>query len=177
MNEITDLDVTGLVSKKSGNILGDAHEHFVVAVMMRLGFEVAITELSAGPYDCLIVVYNDFYNQKHDSSKDLLRVQIKTARKSLPLTGGGRAGIDRIYNTDETEDKTYKYTSDIVDLIIGVDKYTLDIYIVPAIYAEEWGSSKSLNLLQPLKNKWNILLNWNSDYINKLKYELPDFKE
>ncbi|MFW5794676.1 MAG: hypothetical protein ACOCV1_04240 [Bacillota bacterium] len=176
MSKINDLDITGIVEARSGNILGDAHEHFVVAIMMRLGLEVAITELSAGPYDCLVFAYTAPPTECSNPPKELLTVQVKTASNSVPLTGGSRAGVDRVYNTEETQSKTYKYTSDIVDLIMGVDRETLDIYIIPALYVEFWGSSKALSKLQPLKNNWDILLNWNHDYLEELRLTLPDFK-
>lgn len=176
---IKDLDVTGLVKEKSGNILGNAHEHFVAAVMMRLGFEISLSEISASVYDCIIGVFSQPPNNSDNigkMKKTFIKAQIKTAKDSIRLTGGGRAGVDRIYNTEDTDNKIYKYTSEMVDLIIGVDKKTLDLYILPTVFTKQWGKSKTLSKIQPVKNNWSILLNWNEKYLNKIKFELPDFK-
>lgn len=54
MPSIFDLDITGRIAKLGGNILGDAHEHYVTAILMRLGFDVAISCLSSSPYNLLI---------------------------------------------------------------------------------------------------------------------------
>lgn len=173
-HSITDLDVTGLVEKRSGNILGDAHEHFVVAILMRLGFEVSITELSAEPYDCIVFAFDK--PPSEGGEKFALTTQVKTCTNSISLTGGTRAGVDRIYDAEETEDKSYKYTPDIVDLLIGVDKENIDLYLLPAFFTTDWGKSKSLNKIEPLKNNWDVLINWNTEFLEDLKYDLPDFE-
>ena len=178
-HSINDVDVTGLVDIKSNSILGPAHEHFVVSILMRLGFQVALTEVSGSSYDCIIEGYSQ-PPKKEDlfsfENKDLLRGQIKTARNSISFTGGGRGGVDREYNTEETENKVYKYSSANVDILIGVDPTELDLYLVPVKYIDEWGKSKAISKMQSLKNNWDILINWNDNYIGDLKTELPDFQ-
>ena len=57
MGDIKDLDLTGEITKKSGAPLGDAHELFVRAIMMRLGFEVGKVDLSSGPYDLILAAH------------------------------------------------------------------------------------------------------------------------
>ncbi len=142
-----------LLKSKSGAPLGDAHELFVRSIMMRLGFEVGKVDLSGSPYDVMVVAFTSPKGQK-----GFLRVQVKTIYGNLTLTGGSRGGIDRTYKSGV---KTYKYTTEHSDLIFGVDKATLDIYVVPTMFTDLWGSSISKSKIQLLKNNWDILLNWN----------------
>ncbi len=60
---------------------------------------------------------------------------------------GIRAGTDRICFP---EVKGYKYTPKHNDLIIGVDRATLDLYLVPTRYIDRWGNSVSKQKLQVL---------------------------
>jgi hypothetical protein len=69
--------------------------------------------------------------------------------------------------------KEYKYTTKHSDLIIGIDKYTLDLYLIPTRFIEKWGSSRSVGLMQPLRNNWDVLLNWNNEFLGKLEASLP----
>jgi len=48
--------------------------------------------------------------------------------------------------------KKYKYLTEHSDLIIGIDKYTFDLYLVPARFIEKWSESKSVRKMQALKN-------------------------
>ena len=164
IGSIFDIDITGLIKQKSGSPLGDAHELFSRAIMMRLGLEAGKADLSGSAYD-VIVVGTD----KPNGSKRFLRVQVKTINISLTLTGGGRGGVDREYISDV---KVYKYSTKHSDLIFGVDRKSLDIYVVPTIFSDLWGKSISKNKIQILKNNWNILLNWNDAYLLALKDHL-----
>lgn len=165
MGDIKDIDLTGEIARKSGAPLGDAHELFVRAVLMRLGFEVGKVDLSSGPYDLIVAAYI-----KPSGSKIFLRVQIKTiSGSSLTLGGGSRAGIDRVYKSGI---KTYKYSEDHNELILGVDKKTFDIYIFPTIFAKKYGSSVGKGKIQVCKNNWDILMNWNEDYLKKIQSQL-----
>lgn len=160
MGKLQDIDITGLIKKKSGAPLGDAHELLVRAIMMRLGLEVGKVDLSSGAYDVIIAGMD---NPK--GKKLFLRLQVKTITNSLPLKGGSRAGVDRTYKSGV---KTYKYTIEHSDIILGIDKKTLDIYVVPTCFCGLWGSSISKNRIQLLKNNWDILINWNKKYLNNL---------
>lgn len=165
MGELFDIDVTGLIKKKSGAPLGDAHELFVRAIMMRLGLEAGKADLSGSAYDVII----GGMEKPDGKNKIFLRGQVKTMDNSLTLTGGSRGGIDRKYISGV---KHYKYSIEHSDLIFGVDKNKLDIYIVPTSFSDLWGNSVSKNRIQPLKNNWDILLNWNEDYLKELKNNL-----
>lgn len=132
--------------------------------MMSLGLEAGKADLSGSAYD-VIVVGTD----KPNGRKKFLRVQVKTIVTSLTLTGGGRGGIDREYVSDV---KVYKYSTEHSDLIFGVDRNNLDIYVVPTKFLDLWGKSISKNKIQLLKNNWDILLNWNDEYLLTLKDQL-----
>ena len=166
MGEIFDIDITGLIKAKHGAPLGDAHELFVRSIMTRLGLESGKVDLSSGAYDVMVLG-----KDKINGQKKFLRVQVKTIGTSLPLTAGGRGGIDRSYTSDV---KIYKYSPDNSDLIFGVDKKNLDIYIVPTILLDLWGSSISKSKIQILKNNWEILLNWNEAYLADLKDKISN---
>ena len=164
MGKLLDIDITGLIKQKSGAPLGDAHELFVRSIMMRLGLEAGKADLSGSAYDVIIAG-----RDRPDGSSKFLRVQVKTIDSSLTLTGGGRGGVDREYISDV---KVYKYSPKHTDLIFGVDRDMLDIYVVPTMFLDLWGKSVSKNKIQILKNNWEILLNWNDGYLAKLKNKL-----
>lgn len=159
MGEITDIDVTGLIKDKNYNPLGDAHELHVKAIFMRLGFEVGSLDLSSGPCDIVVQANTGL----EEPISKLLRVQVKTMTNSLNLAAGSRGGVDRSYVSSEKE---YKYTEDQIDLIVGVDRNTLDLYLLPSIFLVKYGKSVSKARINVTKNNWDILINWNSDYMN-----------
>ena len=161
MPTIFDLDITGRVEKLAGNILGDAHEHFVTAILMRLGFNVSVASIKGTPYDLLITCYENGIG----SPEHIIKAQVKTCGTSIRFIGGSRGGIDREYKSGVKE---YKYSESHNDLIIGVKKDTLDLYLVPTRFLKKFGKSKSLNQLEGFKNNWDILLNWRVEYLNTL---------
>jgi hypothetical protein len=168
MNKITDMNVTNLDPSKHDALLGDAHELLVAGILTRLGFEVGLLAAKGAPYDIWIIAYSD----PKKTQRVPLRVQIKTAGTgSVRFVAGTRGGIDRKYISGVKE---YKYSVRDNDLIIGVDKDTLDLYLIPTRFISKWGKTKSLKKLQILKNKWELLLNWNDKYLNDLEKELND---
>lgn len=165
MPNIFDLDVTGRIKKLAGNILGDAHEHFVTAILMRLGFDVSVSSIRPTPYDLLITAYEN----GPGSAEHILKAQVKTCDKSINFTAGSRGGVDRFYKSGV---KVYKYAEKHNDLVIGVKKSTLDLYLVPTSFLKHFGKSKSLNQLASLKNNWDILLNWREKYLEEFLKDL-----
>jgi hypothetical protein len=161
MGKISDKDITGLIKEKSSAPLGDAHELYARAILMRLGFEVGKVDLSAGPFDLFLGVF-----KKPGGDKMLLRAQIKTIGSSLALSAGSRGGIDRVYKSGI---KTYKYDETHNDLILGVDTDTLDIYVFPTFFATKCGTSIGKGRIQVLKNNWEILKNWNQEYLAEIE--------
>jgi len=167
MGKITDLNITGMDPAKHAALLGDAHEMIVAGILARLGFEVGIIAVKGGPYDLWVIGYKG-------PSREIqpLRVQIRTVSKggSVKFTGGTRGGRNRIYIPKV---KKYKYTEKDNDLIIAVERETLDLYLIPTRFIAKWGESKSVRKLQVLKNNWDILLNWNDEFLSKLEKKLP----
>jgi len=167
MGKITDMNITGLNPAKHAALLGDAHEMIVAGILARLGFEVGLIAAKGGPYDLWVIGY-----EKPGGEIRPLRVQIRTTSKggSIKFTGGTRGGVNRIYIPRV---KKYKYTEKDNDLIIGVDRNTLDLYLVPTRFISKWGESRSVRKLKLLKNNWDILLNWNDNFLNNLEKQLP----
>jgi hypothetical protein len=164
LGQVRDIDITGLIKKKSGAPLGDAHELFVRSILMRLGFEVGKVDLSSGPYDLILAAYVE-----PGKEKKFLRAQIKTVVGSLSLIAGSRGGIDREYKSGV---KTYKYSEKDTDLILGVDRADLDIYVFPVRFAPKYGDSVGKGKIEICKNNWDILLNWNDRYLSEIEKQL-----
>lgn len=165
--KITDLNITEEDPSAFAARLGDAHEFIVTGILMRLGFAVGTMQVKGVPYDLWLLAYN-----KPKGKQVSLRVQIKTISEggSIRFIGGTRGGVDRIYIPKV---KKYKYSTEHSDLIIGIDKYTFDLYLIPTRFIEKWGESRSVRKLQALKNNWDILLNWNDDFLKSLESTLP----
>lgn len=148
-------------------LLGEAHQYLVTGILMRLGFLVSVITVRGGTFDLIIPAYENFAKDKERTV--LIRSQVRTIKQSLRFIGGLRAGTDRIYLP---EVKGYKYTPKHNDLIIGVDRATLDLYLVPTRYIGRWGNSVSKGKLQALKNNFEILLNWNDKFLSQLEKRL-----
>lgn len=164
MGTLYDINITKLDKGKIAANLGDAHEHIATGILIRLGFDVGIVDVHGTPYDMMIIGY-----ENPNGKKVTLRAQVKTADNSISFIGGSRGGVDREYKSGV---KTYKYTTKHSDLILGVDKSTLDIYVVPSMFLANWGGSRATSKLQPLKNNWDILLNWNNTFLKALQKTL-----
>jgi hypothetical protein len=161
MGTLYDINITKLDKGKIAANLGDAHEHITTGILIRLGFDVGIVDVHGTSYDLMIIGF-----ENPNGKKITLRAQVKTADSSVSFIGGSRGGVDREYKSGV---KTYKYTTQHSDLILGVDKSTLDIYVVPSMFLANWGGSRATSKLQPLKNNWDILLNWNLAFLNTLQ--------
>jgi hypothetical protein len=171
VHKITDLNVRGLNSSKHAALMGDANEMIVAGLITRWGFDVGMLNAKGGAYDVWVMAYDS------PECKNLkpLRVQVKTVSSggSIKLGAGSRGGVDREYVSGVKE---YKYTTEHNDLVIGVVSDTLDLYLVPTCMTANWGGSKSINHLEPLKNNYEILLNWNPVYMIHLLEELAQDK-
>ncbi len=148
-------------------LLGEAHQYLVTGILMRLGFLVSVITVRAGTFDIIVPAFEDF--AKEQQRNVLLRAQVKTVKKSLKFIGGTRAGVDRKYIPKVKE---YKYSTQHNDLIIGVDPDMIDLFFVPTRFITRWGDSVSKNKLLPLKNRFEILLNWNDKYLNSIANNL-----
>lgn len=162
---ILEFDETGLISAKNGNPLGDAHELIARGVLMRLGFRVGSVDLSSGASDLYLEVYHN--HAKDPTITELIRVQVKTiSDTSLKLIGGNRAGEDRVTKSSKSNDKVYKYTSSHIDLFLGIKKDSLDFYLLPSKFLKNYNTSVSINKIGVTKNNYQVLLNWNDDYMD-----------
>ncbi|MBI4707575.1 MAG: hypothetical protein HY761_06590 [Candidatus Omnitrophica bacterium] len=151
---------------RQASIEGFANEHIVAGLLMKKYQNVSLVDLPLSPYDIIIV------RKLESGSEDIIRAQVKTARTSVSFTGGTRGGVDREYKSGI---KTYTQSPETSDVIIGLkplDNRAFDMYFIPTILIELWGTkSKGLGTIEPLKNNYYILENCkNKDLIlNKCK--------
>lgn len=135
---------------KQASVEGFAHEHIVVGILMKKYQNVSLVDLPHSTYDIIIVF-------KMDRREEIIRAQVKTSRTSISFTGGTRGGVDREYKSGVKE---YIQSRETSDVIIGCKPVNdaFELYFVPTILIPEWGTkSKSLNLIEPLKNNYKML--------------------
>jgi len=126
-------------------INGNSDEMIGIGRCMKAGFPCSRVDITNGRYDAIVDV----------DGKKLLRIQIKgTTTGSFSFTGGGRSGqqISR-----GVEQRTYKYTKDDCDLILGVDGKNGDCYVIPIEDIKQWGKTKAISKLQDYKENWDLL--------------------
>ena len=139
---------------KQASIDGFAHEHIVVGILMKKYQNVSLVDLPLSPYDIIIA------RKMEHGKEDIIRVQVKTSRKSISFMGGTRGGVDREYKSDI---KTYIQSPNTSDCIIGIrpnQDGTFDLFFVPTLLIEYFGTkSKGLGKLEYFKNNYKILEN------------------
>jgi hypothetical protein len=167
---LSPLNIAQLEKGSFEALLVEAHQYLVTGILMRLGFLVSVITVRGGTFDLVIPAYENHVIDR--ARRVLIRAQVRTIGKKggLSLLGGRRAGRGMIVL--EAYKRGYKYTPEHNDLIIGVDRETLDLYLAPTRYLAMWGRSISKGRLGPLKNKFDILLNWNDAYLADLAKEL-----
>lgn len=125
-----------------------------VGILMKRYQNVSLVDLPLSPYDIIIV------RKREDDSEDIIRAQVKTAKQSVPFTGGGRGGVDREYKSDV---KTYTQSTVTSDVVIGVHPAgdnAFELYFVPTILIEVLNQkSISINKIADLKENYEILEN------------------
>jgi len=115
---------------------------------------VSLVDLPLSPYDIIVVF------KEEDGTEDIIRAQVKTAKKSISFIGGTRGGIDREYKSGVKEYRQSTSTSDVVIGIhpLGNDSY--ELYFVPTILIEKLNQkSISIKKIEKLKNNYFILRN------------------
>ena len=135
---------------RQASVNGFAHEHIVVGILMKKYKNVSLVDLPLSPYDIIVV------RKLEDGSEDIIRAQVKTAKKSISFTGGSRGGVDRIYKSNV---KTYIQSPKTSDCIIGFrfNNGEPELYFVPTILISELGQkSISINKIKALKNNYEI---------------------
>ncbi len=164
----TELNIVGREKGSFNSMLGEAHQHIIIGWLLRLGFNVAAIPVRGGAYDLVVTGYPDRANKPLEEK--LLRAQARTIHPNLKLIAGLRGGIDRKFIRPSP--KEYKYTERHNDLLIGIDRDSLDFYVVPTRFINKWGKSVGKTKLAPLRNNFDILLNWRDDYLAKLEATL-----
>lgn len=148
---------------KQASIDGFAHEHIVVGMLMKKFQNVSLVNLPLSSYDIIIA-----REIEGEDKEDIIRVQVKTSRKSISFVGGTRGGVDREYKSGV---KTYTQSPKTSDVVVGIqpneetDEYYL--YFVPTILIVKWGTkSKSLGQIEVLRDNYDFLINCKKhDYI------------
>lgn len=142
-------------SERSGReaaVTGFANEHIAVGLLMKRYQNVSLVDLPLSTYDIVIARKLD------DGSEDIIRAQVKTARKSIGFTGGERGGIDRFYRSGV---KRYRQNTRTADVIIGVhenEDRTYSLYFVPTCLVEALDqNSISLRKIGFLQENYEIL--------------------
>jgi hypothetical protein len=113
---------------------------------MKAGFPCSRVDVTNAKYDAIVDV---------GEIKRLLRIQIKgTGSGSIDFTGGGRSGqqISR-----SVASRSYKYTSNDCDVILGVNGKNGDCYIIPVDDIQAWGTTKAISKLGNYKENWDLL--------------------
>jgi len=138
---------------RQASVNGFAHEQIVCGLLMKKYKNVSLVALPLSPYDIIIA------RKMEDGSEDIIRVQVKTARKSISFVGGSRGGIDRKYISGV---KTYVQSPKTSDCIVGIrfSNGEPELYFVPTLLISELGQkSISINKIKALKSNYEILEN------------------
>lgn len=136
---------------RQASIEGFANEKIACGILMKRYANVSLVDLPLSPYDIIIV------RKLADDSEDIIRIQSKTATKSVKFTGGTRGGVDRTYKSDV---KTYTQSPKISDCIVGVhfNNNKPELYFVPTVLVELLGTkSISLGKIENFKDNYEML--------------------
>ncbi|RKU29694.1 hypothetical protein C6495_13970 [Candidatus Poribacteria bacterium] len=151
---------------RQASVDGFAHEHIVAGILMKKYQNVSLVDLPLSPYDIIIV------RQDAEGYEDIIRAQVKTARQSVPFTGGSRGGIDRAYKSGVKE---YTQSTVISDVVIGIHPISdnaYELYFVPTILIERLNQkSISINRIRDLKENYFILENCKNEEVIVQKCE------
>ncbi len=142
------------VNKKGlqASVEGFAHEHIVAGILMKKFQNVSLVDLPLSPYDLIIVF------KREKDTEEIIRAQVKTARKRIIFTGGTRGGVDREYKSGVKE---YRQSTSISDVVIGIHPLkdnAYNLYFIPTILIEKLNQkSISIRKVEKLKNNYEIL--------------------
>jgi len=136
---------------KQASIDGFAHEHIVVGILMKKYQNVSLVDLPLSPYDIIIAF------KKEDKTEYIIRAQVKTAKKSIGFTGGGRGGVDRRYISNVKVYRQSTLTSDIIIGIRPIENGFYELYFIPTVLIENLKqNSISVNKVKQLKDNYEI---------------------
>ncbi len=160
-----EINLTNIENGVFRSMNGNADEMIAIGRVIKAGFPCSRVDVTNAKYDAIVDI---------GGAKKLLRIQIKgTGGKSIDFTGGGRSGkqINR-----ESPSRVYKYTNKDCDLIIGIDTYNGDCYIIPIDDILSFGNSKSLSQLQQYRENWQSLIDMAKE-VGTLKEPLTNINE
>jgi len=90
MDDKNNLDRNELGKKAA--VDGFTYELILAGILMKRYLNVSLVDLPLSEYDILVVFKNE------NEEEVFIRVQSKTATKSVKFTGGTRGGVDREYD-------------------------------------------------------------------------------
>jgi len=141
-------------SGKQASIAGIANEHIVLGILLPEFPDAMLSSHQQSSHDMII-----------PSGDDFIRAQIKTADTSVSFSGGSRGGVDRTYIKGKNNPKTYKYSTEDTDVVIGIKPLEIgkyDLFFVPSIVIEMLDQKSIAN------NKVSFTKN-NYEYLTKAK--------
>ena len=136
---------------RKASIEGFANEKIACGLLMKKYANVSLVSLPLSPFDIIIVRKLD------DGSEDIIRIQSRTATKSVKFMSGGRGGVDRTYKSGV---KTYIQSPKFSDCIVGVhfNESKPELYFVPTVLIERLGTkSISIKKIEKFKDNYEIL--------------------
>lgn len=108
---------------------GKAAEHVFVAKCLLNGYDVYLPINGDGRVDVIVNTH---------------RVQVKCVRYGSGYSKGCISSR-KSGKRSNGEVKSYKYTSNDVDFLVGVNTNTFDVYIVPVAYAERYAGDIAIS--------------------------------
>jgi len=139
---------------RQASVNGFAHEHIVVEILMKKYQNVSLVDLHLSTYDIIIAL------KKNNEKENIIRAQVKTAKKSISFKGGTRGGVDRTYKSNVKEYIQSTITSDVVIGLKPCEKDSFELYFIPTCLIEVLNQkSISINKVTKLKNNYQILEN------------------
>lgn len=138
---------------KISSAKGFANESRLLGALLARGYNASKVDLPHSTYDIVVEL----------NKSNIIRLQVKTVSPSgsIPFTGGGRGGQDRIYVSDV---KHFVHSTETADVLVGVDSITnngesqIDFYFIPTILIENIGQKSIVkNKVKAGKNNWNLL--------------------
>ena len=135
---------------RQASIDGFAHEHTVAGILMKKYHNVSLADLPLSRYDIIIVL-------KENGKDEIIRAQVRTARKSVSFMGGAQGGVDRVYKSGIKE---YIQSTKSSDIVIGIHAFddSYELYFIPTILIEKLNQkSIALSKIEKLKNNYEML--------------------
>ena len=67
---VNELNIVGRNEGFFASMLGEAHQHIIAGILLRLGFAIAAAPIRTGTYDLIVTAYA---NRKFQPEKEILR--------------------------------------------------------------------------------------------------------